>query len=374
LLRAKDAGMGTLDVKELGSLQAALDRLPATGGAIYIPTGEYALNEPAYLELQEGQHLFIYGDGRGSSLHNRNRDGQPLLHLKCGSGMGWFKVKVTVRDLSFLGTPDSGDGLFLEHPNDAMVDACFFQGHGGYGLRLGPSGTNVTVRDCWLRDCKRGIRADNIHHLTLHGTQTRSLSGGQEQAEHLFLGWECREVRVVNNHFAYGHAQAIILDGTAQHVIANNTIEGFPIGIEARGRGETLPRDRCRDMVIANNYLHADTAVLLQGECRGFAIQGNNIINNPQGAIVVRQGQSSGGHSITGNVIRKSVYDGEYVKTASPEQRGIDLEAAESCLVSGNVFEDLNPGPAITAQKLENHLIEGNLIRKRGQAGLQSGL
>lgn len=359
-----------VNVGEAGSLQAALDLLPESGGSIYVPGGVHVVTETAAIQLQERQHLYLYGDGRGSVLVNENRQGQALLPITGATGSWWPDLKITIRDLTFAGTPESGDALVMHYPNDALVDACFFIGHGGQGLYLGPQGTNVAVRDCWLRDCKRGLRAENIHHLTLHGNQTRRRTGGQEQEEHIFLGWECREVRIVNNHLAYGDAQGIVLDGTAQHIIANNTIEGFPVGIDARGRGETAPPDRCRDIVISNNYLHADIGVLLRGECRGFAIQGNNIINNTVGAIVVRDGDNSGGHNIGGNVIRKSVYDGEYVKSASKLQGGIDLGSAESCLVSGNVFEDLEPGPAVTAARLDDHLITNNLVRRRGQEGL----
>jgi hypothetical protein len=331
----------TISAADHASLQDALDALPDAGGAIYLPTGTYHVASTLTRALVEGQHLFLYGDGRGSVLVNDNRDGQALLHLTGVVGSWWPDLKITVRDLTLVGNHDSGDGLVLDYPNDALVDACFFSGHGGTAVRLGPQGTNVTVRDCWMRDCKRALRADNIHHLTFHGNQTRSQEGGQQQAEHVFLGWECREVRLVANHLAYGQAQAIILDGTAQHVIANNTIEGFPIAIEARGKGETNPPDHCRDMVISGNYLHADTGVLLKGQCRGFVINGNTFINNPVAAVQVQDGAHGGGHAIAGNVIRKSVYDGVYVKSASPEQGGIELGEAKGCVVTGNVLDGI---------------------------------
>lgn len=328
-----------LDATAFPSLQAALDALPTTGGAVYIPAGEYRVTEPLRLALAEKQHVFLYGDGRGSVLINDNHEGMSTMEITGVVGSWWPDLKITIRDLTFVGNHQSGDGLVINYPNDAMVDACFFSGHGGTAVVLGPQGTNVTVRDCWMRDCRRVLHAENIHHLSFHGNQTRSLQEGQIQAEHIFLGWECREVRIVSNHLAYGQAQAIILDGTAQHVIANNTIEGFPVGIEAHGKGETNPRDHCRDMVISGNYIHADTGILMRGQCRGFAITGNTFINNPVAAVKCEDAASGGAHAITGNVIRKSVYDGEYVKTASPEQGAIDLGEAPNCAVTGNVLD-----------------------------------
>lgn len=350
-----------IDAGDFPDLQAALDALPPSGGAIHLPAGTYHIARPLTKALHEGQHFFLYGDGRGSVLVNDNRDGQPLLHITGVVGSWWPDLKITLRDLTFVGNYDSGDGVVIDYPNDALVDACFFSDHGGTALRLGPQGTNVTVRDCWMRDCRSALRADNIHHLTFHGNQTRSQEDGQQQAEHIFIGWECREVRIVANHLAYGHAQGIILDGTAQHVIANNTIEGFPVGIEARGKGETSPPDHCRDMIISGNYLHADIGVLPRGQCRGFAITGNTFINNPVAAVRMEDAADGGGHIIASNVIRKSVYDGEYVKTASRQQGGIDLEKASGCSVTGNILEGINPGPGVISHPAGGHLISANL-------------
>lgn len=352
-----------LSLAHYPSLQAALEALPAQGGAIHVPAGEYPVTAPIAKQLAAKQHLYLYGDGRGSVLISELTDGSPLLHLTGVVGSWWPDLRITIRDLTFVGSPAGGDALVIDYPNDTLVDACCFLGHGGQALRLGPQGTNVTVRDCWLRDCRRGIRAENIHHLTLQGNQTRSRAGGQSQEEHLFIGWECREVRIIGNHLAYGQAQGIVLDGTAQHVISGNTIEGFRVGIEARGKGETNPRDHCRDLVISGNYLHAETGLLLRGECRGFVIQGNTFINNPEGAIVLKDASAGGAHTITGNVIRKSVYDGVYVKTASPHQGGLDLGAASGCCVTGNVLENVQPGPAILTSGA-GHVIANNVERQ----------
>jgi len=340
-----------ISLTEAGGLQAALDALPKQGGTIYIPTGAYKIDKTVTKKLLEGQHLFLVGDGRGSILNNTNASGEPLLHITGVTGSWWPDLRITIRDISFIGNHQSGDGLIVDYPNDTLVDTCFFQGHGGQAISLIPHGTNVTVRDCWMRDCKRGVRAENIHHLTLHGNQTRSLPDGQVQEEHVYIGWNCREVRIVNNHLAYGGNAAIILDGTAQHVVANNTIEGFKIAIEARGVCDQKPRDRCRDITVTSNYLHADIGVHLVGECRGFAITGNDFINNNEAAILIEQATGAGKHTITGNMVRKSVYGGAFfpVPKASPKQGGFRLGEAEDCIVSGNILDGIDPGPAISA-------------------------
>lgn len=316
---------GRIDVSQFPSVQAAFDALPRSGGVIHFPAGRYEIPQTVRLALSEGQHLFIAGDGRASVLINTSRDLAPLMQITGIVGSWWPNLKITVRDLTFEGSCDSGDALVIEYPNDTQVDSCFFFGHGGHAVRLGPHGTNVTIRDCWARDCRKGFRAEHIHHLTLHGNQTRSRNEGQRQLEHVYLDYDCREVRIVNNHLAYGHAEGIILDGTAQHVIAGNTIEGFTTGILARGVA--------RDMVISSNYIHSPVGVRLVGVCDGFAINGNTFINNHDAAVRVEDADGSGGHSITGNVVRTSVYQGN---------GGIDLGDAGQCVVVGNVLDHVD--------------------------------
>jgi len=364
-----------MNVAQLGGLQQALDALPPQGGTVYVPSGTYQVPETLHLALKEGQHLFIVGDGRSSVLVNTDTSGAPLMHLVGVEGSWWPDLRITIRDLTFFGTHDSGDALVIEWPNDTMVDGCAFFGHGGKAIYLKHHGTNATIRDCWMRDCKRGVYAEHLHHLTLHGNQTRSMKNvvppwlqrrlepgapppaglpqhGQEQAEQVYLDYDCRENRIVNNHFAYGHAEGIILDGTAQHVIANNCIEGFTEAIYAAN---------CRDIVINANYLHSPKGVHLVGECHGLAITNNTMINNAEGGVVIEEAGGSGGHVISGNVMRKSVYDG---------QGGVCLGDAANCVVTGNLIEDVSGRAAISAGPGGGHLIADNRIARNDRDAL----
>ena len=339
-----------INVRDAGSLQAALDALPAGGGAVYLPAGTYVVDKTVETHLEERQHLFLVGDGRASVIVNSDENGGALLHIRGVEGSWWPDLRITVRDLAFVGNYQSGDALVVEFPNDTMIDGCAFFGHGGAAVRLEPQGTNVTVRDCWMRDCKRGVCAENIHHLTLHGNQTRSKNEGQEQHEHVYIGKHCFEIRIVNNHLAYGHHEGIVLEETHQHVIANNTIEGFKTGIDARG---------CRDIAISGNYLRCERAIRLSRQCNGFAVTGNICQQAPNGAIVIEDSEGAGAHAITGNVMRAS--------TDRPRAKlgGVRLGNSERCLVTGNVIEEATTAPAISAGPGGGqHLIANNSITR----------
>jgi len=349
---------GAIDMAAAGGLQAALDALPASGGTIFVPPGRHVLTETAVKHLAERQHLTLVGAGRASILVNENREGQDLLQLVGVKGVisrVWPDLKITIRDLSFLGNHQSGDALVIQYPYDTLVEDCFFEGHGGRAVYFKTNGSNVTCRDCWMRDCKRGVYCESLHHLTLSGLMTRSLPGGQEQAEQLYLGSDCREIRVVGNHFAYGHNEAIIIHGSTHHVISGNTIEGFRVGILGKPDPNSTYSD-CRDVTIGTNYINGGCAVKLDGKCDGFAISNNIIIAAGDGAVVIRNAEGSGAHCITGNIIRKSAFK---------QQGGIHLGDSVGCTVVGNVFQEVLASPAISAGPGGGkHVIASNNITK----------
>jgi hypothetical protein len=92
-----------ISLTEAGGLQAALDALPIQGGTIHIPTGTYNFDKPVTKKLLEGQHLFLVGDGRGSVLKNTNTNGEPLLHITGLIDSQWPDLRITIRDLAFIG-------------------------------------------------------------------------------------------------------------------------------------------------------------------------------------------------------------------------------------------------------------------------------
>lgn len=334
-----------IDVAEVGDLQAAVRRLPAEGGALHLPAGTYEIEKTILCELGEGQHLHFYGDGRASVVRFTADDGSPMFSLRGVPDSWWPDLRVTFRDLSFVGNHACGDALLLRWPNDMLIDSCFFHGFGGTAIRVTPNATNVCIRDCWMRDCKRALHADNLHHLTFRGNQTRSTKNGQVQEEHVYIGRHCREVRIVDNHLAYGHAEGIILDGTAQHAVCNNMIEGFQTGIAAVD---------CRDITICANYIHCAQGIHISGDTRGFVVNGNVFTDTWEGAVSIRDSLGSGGHVFTGNVVRQSVYN--------TGQRGFDLGDASACVVRDNVFEDLSDGPAVQAVEPSLGSDGGNLV------------
>ena len=228
---------------------------------------------------------------------------------------------------------------------------------GGKAIYLKTGGSNVTCRDCWMRDCRRGIYCESIHHLTLHGLQTRSLPGGQQQAEQVYLGHDCREVRVVNNHFAYGAERG----HHPRRARPSTSFSATPSRASASASwpkpDKTGNEADCRDITIGSNYFNGGCAIRLEGRCNGFVISNNNFVAaRPRAPSSYAMPKARAPTASRGNVIRKSAYK---------EQGGINLGDSEGCTVIGNVFEKVLATPAISAGPGGGkHIITANNINK----------
>ena len=79
-----------------------------------------------------------------------------------------------------------------------------------------------------------------------------------------------------------------------------------------------------------------------------------------------------GQHTLTGNIIRKSVYGGAFfpMPNAPREQGGILLGNASDCIVSNFLLDGIDPGPGIGSDAGGGrHIIKGNrIVGAKGEA------
>jgi len=114
------------------------------------------------------------------------------------------------------------------------------------------------------------------------------------------------------------------------------------------------------DITIGSNYFCHGTSIRLEGPCNGFVISDNIVRNAHVGFVVIRNAQGSGAHSITGNVVRQSVWRDE---GHEPPVGGIVLGDGTGCNVVGNLFDNALSRPAITAGPGGGkHIISSNNI------------
>ena len=88
---------GTVDVRDFPSLQAAVDSIRQTGGAVYVPAGDYAL--PAKLRLYS--NTAVFGDGMDRTVL-RLAPGV-VDHLVSNNSNATQSTNITLRDLTLAG-------------------------------------------------------------------------------------------------------------------------------------------------------------------------------------------------------------------------------------------------------------------------------
>ena len=72
-----------IDAAEYSSLQAAIDALPSTGGAVRLPPGTFEINEPLKITASD---VLLEGAGTATHIKNVNTEGKSAIVLQHPSG------------------------------------------------------------------------------------------------------------------------------------------------------------------------------------------------------------------------------------------------------------------------------------------------
>ena len=217
------------------AFSAALAAAVATPRPVYVPAGAYHLAARVVFDLQ-GSGLHLLGDGRGlSEIRTRG--------FRFDNGDG-----VTVRDLAFSGVTS-------------------------YGCLQLTDGRAISLRNISVRGCNMGFQLSGCEDASVTGNGFRDVdysavrlnkTGDQPQnaCRHVrILGNHCENVTVVgsNGHGALGFTAD---GGAATHediVIANNTVDGCPLGVGIIGDGP------CRGYTVVGNRLAGSGTESLEG-------------------------------------------------------------------------------------------------------------
>ncbi len=69
----------TIDASKYPNLQAAFDAVPATGGIVKIPPGEFRISQPLVISKSETR---VVGSGAATKIVNLNTNGKPALMVR----------------------------------------------------------------------------------------------------------------------------------------------------------------------------------------------------------------------------------------------------------------------------------------------------
>ncbi len=72
------ATSGVIDASRFDTLQEAIDALPAAGGVVEIPPGNYEISQPLVIA---GENVLLRGSGAATNIINTNTTGESAIRL-----------------------------------------------------------------------------------------------------------------------------------------------------------------------------------------------------------------------------------------------------------------------------------------------------
>lgn len=320
-----------IDAARFPTIQAALDALPATGGVVRLPPGEFEIRQP--LVLGRGDVL-LEGAGPATHIKNVNTEGQSALVIRHADG---DKVKkedklwrVQLANFRITGNPQSGHGI-----EALLIDEIFIQGvtvsyHGGDGIRLDRCYEDPRIVDSLITYNKAtGVNLLGCHDIVVAGNQFEE----NQDALHCIDGYNlCMTGNCVDDHLGHG----VVIENTYGSVVSGNMIE------ECNGTAVILDRDCYGDTVSANVIAHNGAGVDLR-DAHGCAVSANTFTILKTDAL--RIGPSSNRITVTGNNFSDSFIGDGQVKRAKNDlaAAGLVLEGTSDVAISGNVFSGVKP-------------------------------
>jgi hypothetical protein len=125
-----------IDAAQYPTLQAALDAIPAEGGLVRLPAGEFLIEEP--LVLRRGD-VAIVGAGAATHIKNVNTAGKPALvleHPEAAADRNNRLWRIRLADFRITGNPESGAGIEARAVNEIFIDGVSVSYHGSDGIVL----------------------------------------------------------------------------------------------------------------------------------------------------------------------------------------------------------------------------------------------
>ena len=342
---AKLRGAALIDAAEYPDLQAALDALPAAGGLVRLPPGDFELTRPLVLTRENTR---VEGAGAATHLINRNDQGQPAVILRPPNRDEDRRARIwriQLADFRISGNPKSGDGLRAEGVNEIYVHGLAIDHNGGHGINLIDCYEDPRISDSIVTyNGLAGLNLVACHDIVVSANQFEENQDALRCTDSFNL---CMTGNNLDDHLRHG----VVIENTYGSVLSGNMIE------ECQGTAVILDRDCYGITVSANVIAHNFGGGVHLLDAWGCAVSANTFAIVDQGAVVV--GPASGRIAITGNNFSNS-FKGPDVKR-DDAATGVVLEGASDVVISGNLFSGM-AGQAVRADAACRRIVAtGNL-------------
>ena len=350
-----------IEVKLGESIQAALDRLPASGGLIRLAPGTFEITQPLVVRSPETR---ITGSGAATHVVNRNESNQPALHVRPDEYADNKKARlwrVQLDNFRISGNEKSGHGVLAQGIQEIFLHGLSVDHNGGHGVFLDFCYEDPRIADClFTYNGASGVHLAGCHDIVVNANHFEENNDALTCHDGFNLTFNGNNL---DDHLRHG----VVIENTYGSVVSGNMIE------ECQGVAVILDRD-CYGITLSSNVIAHDISGGIDlRDAWGCAVSANTFTIVHE--FGVRIGPDSGRLAITGNSFSNSYHgDGKQKRKLQHEKKeqidsgeGVLLEDTEDNVVSGNVFSGMDGHAVLARGKCSGNLIANNIVTDYGR-------
>ena len=313
------------------SIQQALDALPAEGGVVMLPPGNFEIDRP--LVITKGDVLLM-GAGSATHIHNKNEEGKdaiaihPPADAKLPNGKPDPKPRiwrVQLQNFRVTGNEKSGRGINAKWVQEIYIHGVTCSYHGSDGIFLDFCFEDPRVSDCLITYNKAtGLNLIGCHDIVVSANHFEENLDALKCAEGFNL---CMSGNNLDDHLRDG----VIIENTYGSIVCANMIE------ECKGRAITLDKE-CYGITLSANVIAHNGSGIILDDAHGCAVSANTFTLLAADALKI--GPKSG-------------------RTNDLKAAGLTLDKTRGVTVSGNLFSSVRP-KAVEVIEPTTHVIFGN--------------